>query len=113
MSCSALLALAACAEAALASANDRVQDHIFDLKSEIMQNMHEHRQLLQFDIRLLIDDMKSAVSSKISEITDDLWGPTTNLGQMMEASAAVEAAGVRAGGAVAAAGGGFWRPARF
>ena len=36
--------------------------------------------------------MKSAVSSKISEVTDDLWGPTTNLGQMMEASAAVEAA---------------------
>ena len=35
------------------------------------------------------NDIKDKVSSKISEITEDLWGPKTNLGQMMEASNAV------------------------
>ena len=35
------------------------------------------------------DEMKDKVSQKWSEFTDEIWGPDTSLGQMMEASAAI------------------------
>ena len=37
----------------------------------------------------MLDDIKNTVSEKWSEFTDEIWGPSTSLGQMMEVSTAI------------------------